>query len=67
MQVLFNVQLHTKCAVLKNGAVLIETLCNSKICYLVAQGYKKVNSSKIGRFRYKMIGETKEEMELLER
>ena len=43
-----------------------EKLCNSKIYDLVAQGCKKVNSSKNDRFRYEMIAETQPEMELLE-
>ena len=37
-----------------------------KVYYLVAQGCKKVNSSKYDRLRYEMIGETQPEMELLE-
>ena len=36
------------------------------LCYFVAQGCKKVNSSKNGRFRYEMIGKTQPEMKLLE-
>ena len=36
----------------------------SKVYYFVAQGYKKVNSSKIDRFRYEMIGKTQPEMGL---
>ena len=44
----------------------MKNLCNSKLCYFVAQGRKKVNSSKNGRFRYEMIGETQPEIELLE-
>ena len=53
-------QFHTKCAVLKTD------LFNSKVVYLVANECKKVISSKNGRFRYEMIGETQPEMELLE-
>ena len=41
-------------------------MCNSKTYYLVAQGRKKVNSSKSGRFRPALIEETQPEMELLE-
>ena len=48
------------------GAVLMKKLCNSKVGYLVVQGYKKVNSSKNGGFRYEIIGETQPEVELLE-
>ena len=44
----------------------MKKLCNSKVCYLVAQEWKKVNSSKNGRFRYEMIVEIQPEMELLE-
>ena len=44
----------------------MKQLCNSKVCYLLAEGCKKVNSSKNGRFRCEMIGETQPEMELLE-
>ena len=44
----------------------MKKLCKSKICYLVAQGNKTVNSSKNGRFSCDMIGETQPEMELLE-
>ena len=47
-------------------AVLKKRLCNPKVYYLVAQGCKKVNSSRNDRFRYEMIGETQPEMELLE-
>jgi len=35
-----------------------------KVYYLVSQACKKVNSSKNGRFRYEVIGETQPEMEL---
>ena len=56
----FSVQFLIKCVVLmKNCAV-------QKVYYLVAQGCKKVNSSKNGRFRYEMIAETQSEVELLE-
>ena len=41
-------------------------LSNSEVLYLKSQGCKKVNSSKNGRNRYEMIGETQPEMELLE-
>ena len=47
-------------------AVVMKKLCNSKVCYYMVQGCKKVNSSKNGRFEYEMIGETQLEMELLE-
>ena len=47
-------------------AVLMKKLCNSKICYLVAQGCKKVDRNKNDRFRYEMIGEAQPEKELLE-
>ena len=40
----------------------MKTLSNSKVCYLVVQGYKKVNSSKNGGFRHEMIGETQPEI-----
>ena len=41
----------------------MQKLCNSKVCYLATQGCKKVNSSKNGRFRYEVIGETQPEMQ----
>ena len=44
----------------------MKKLCNSTACYFVAQGCKRVSSSKNGRFGYEMIGETQPEMELLE-
>ena len=44
----------------------MKELYNSKVYNLAAQWCKKVNSSKNGRFRYEMIGETQPEMELLE-
>ena len=44
----------------------MKKLCNSNVYYSMAQWSKKVNSSKNGRFRYEMIGETESEMELLE-
>ena len=44
----------------------MKELYNLKDDYLVVQGCKKVNSSKNGRFRYETIGETQQEMELLE-
>ena len=44
----------------------MKNLWNSKVYYLVAQEFKKVNSSKNDRFRYEMIGEKQPEMELLE-
>ena len=47
---------HKMCSSKKNCVVLMERLCNSKAYYLVAQGCKKVNSSKNDRFRYEMIG-----------
>ena len=53
------------CSSKKLCAVLMKKLFNSKVYYLVPQGCKKVNSSKIGRFKYEMIGETQPEMELL--
>ena len=43
----------------------MKKLCNSKFCYFVSERCKKVNSSKNGRFRYEVIGETQPEMELL--
>ena len=43
----------------------MKKLYNLQVSYLVAYGCEKVNSSKNGRFKYKMIGETQPEMELL--
>ena len=54
------------CSSKKICAVLMKKLCKSKDYYLVAQGCKKVNSCKNGRYRYELMGETKPEMELLE-
>ena len=56
----FNVQVHTK------YAFLLKELCKLTDFDLVAQGRKKVNISKYGRFRYEMIDETQLGMELLE-
>ena len=50
----------------KHCAVLMKKLCSSNVCYLVVQGRTKVSSSKYGRFRHEMIGETQPEMESLE-
>ena len=36
-------------------------ICNSKACYIVAQGCNKVKSSKYGKLRYETIGETQPE------
>ena len=44
----------------------MKKLCSSKVYQLVALGIKKVNNSKNGRYRYKMIDETQPEMKLLE-
>ena len=46
-------------------AVLMRKLYNSKAHYLVAQGCRKVDGSKNGRFKYEMIGKTQPELELL--
>ena len=43
-------QLHTKCAALKN-------LCNSEVYYLVVQECKKINSCRNVKFRHELIGE----------
>ena len=44
----------------------MKNMCISKVCYLVAQGCKKVKSTKNYRFWFEMIGETQPEMELQE-
>ena len=52
-------QLHIKCAVLKNLCFSDEKTTQFKILsFLVVQGCQNVNSSKNGGFRYEMIGET---------
>ena len=53
------------CSSKKFFAVLMKTLCYSKANYLVANGSKKLNSSKNDRFRYEMIVETQTEMRFL--
>ena len=54
------------CSSKKICAVLMGELCDSKDHYLVVQRRKNVNSSKNGKFKYKMIGKTRPEIELLE-
>ena len=56
----------TKCADSKKVcAVLIATLYNSKMYYLVSHLCKKVNRSRNSRFGHEVIGEKQPEMELL--
>ena len=47
-------------------AVLIKRTVQFKSLLFSGRRVKKVNSSKNDRFRYKMIGEARREMELLE-
>ena len=44
----------------------MKKLCNSKVYYLMVQGYMKVNSNKNDKYKYKMIVEKQPAMELLE-
>ena len=57
---------HKMCSSNKDLCSSNEKMCNLKVFYLVTEGCKKVNSSKNGKFRYEMIGETQPEMGLLE-
>ena len=54
------------CSFKKSSTVLMKRLFNSKVCYFVVQGCKKVNSSKNGIFTYEMIDDTQPEIELIE-
>ena len=54
----FNVQLHTKCAVLEKLVELRRKTCDSQAFYEVTQWCKKVNNSKNGIFRYEIRGDS---------
>ena len=51
----FNVQFDTKRAIQKIFVDQTKNMWIAQAYHLVAQGYKKVNNGKNGRFRYEMI------------
>ena len=62
----FNMQFHSKCAALQKLCSSTEKLCCSKVCYLVAEGCKGINTSRNGKFGHEMISEIHPKIALLE-